>query len=205
MDQINKDALAPIDRHALEGTKRKWAAALAALETAPCTTANEAEWAAWAAAAQTALREIEDSRTEITKPVNAELRQINAYFRGVAEPPESVKTLVKRRLAGLALERDAAARAERAAALAAQTAPEAPAPIVAPEPEAPPPAAGIRRSLTWTPVVVDAAAVPREWLGVDIDRLVELGHKERDLDVPTAIPGIEWRREASVSATGRGR
>jgi hypothetical protein len=202
---VTKDAIEPINKHELRLIREQWQLALEDFQKLACDDSTEPSWSEWLAHVQVAINELEGDRTELTKPLNAQLKKVNDIFRETKAPLEAFKALAKAKLAELALERDNAARRLReAAALAAQAGDTAAVSEALGElVEAPTATAGVRTSYSWEPIVVDANLVPREYLVVDVDALREIGKINAQDDYVEPIPGIQWRRVVKTSPVGR--
>lgn len=134
---------------------------------------------ALAAHAQKKVKEIEAQRTSITKPLLDAKRRIDDLFNPAKAAYKAVKDVAQAAMSTYVTARNA----ERAAALAAGDHGTA----MAAAPAALPAGTSVRRS--WTFEVVDAAAVPAEFLITSIDaaKVQAVVNEQRE---KTAIPGI---------------
>ena len=138
---------------------------------------------------------VEEKRVSLVKPLNDVVKNINAMFKPVLDSWDTTMTVVKRAMQDYQTREAEAQRKalEEAARLAqqGQTGQEFTA-LVAQGSAIPAKAQGISTRAIWRWRVVDAAAVPREYLCVDatkVDALVKLQQGE------AKVPGIEVYRE----------
>jgi hypothetical protein len=138
---------------------------------------------------------VEEKRTSLVKPLNDVVKSINAMFKPVLDQWDVTMDVVKRAMHDYQVREAEAQRKalEEAARLAqqGQTGQEFTA-LVAQGSAIPVKAQGVSTRVMWRWRVVDAAAVPREYLCVDAAKVEALvkEHKEG-----AKIPGIEVYRE----------
>lgn len=138
---------------------------------------------------------VEEKRTSLVKPLNDVVKSINAMFKPVLDQWDTTMDVVKRAMHDYQVREAEAQRKalEEAARLAqqGQTGQEFTA-LVAQGSAIPVKAQGVSTRVMWRWRVVDAAAVPREYLCVDAAKVEALvkEHKEG-----AKIPGIEVYRE----------
>lgn len=168
------------------------------------------------------LRQIEDARTRVTKPLNEALRQVNSQAKEASAPLLTAETQIKRAMLTYSAEQErirreeqrkaeeaarkererieaqaakaaAAGKVERAAQLE-----ERAATVVAPviQREAPK-VAGVSMREVWRFEVTDPAAVPREYLTVDEKKI---GAVVRALKGDTQIAGVCVWKEKSLAS-----
>jgi hypothetical protein len=138
---------------------------------------------------------VEEKRTSLVKPLNDVVKSINAMFKPVLDQWDTTMDVVKRAMHDYQVREAETQRKalEEAARLAqqGQTGQEFTA-LVAQGSAIPVKAQGVSTRVMWRWRVVDAAAVPREYLCVDAAKVEALvkEHKEG-----AKIPGIEVYRE----------
>ncbi len=193
------ETIEPINKHELAIVSSRWQDALEEMRNARWPEQTLAEWLEHA---QTALKELEADRKELTGPLDRQMKATNKVFREAMQPLEDFKVLAKDKLAALALERDNVARAAREA-LAANAAPEAVQAAITTLMAEPVKAEGLRTSYGWRAIVVDANLVPREYLTVDTEKLERVARVHAKDDYLEEIPGVRWERFSTVSSSGR--
>lgn len=168
------------------------------------------------------LRQIEDARVRVTRPLNEALRAVNAQAKEASAPLLTSESRIKRamvtysteqerirreeqrkaeeaarkereKLEAQARKAEAAGRVERAMELE-QRAATVVAPVIQREP---PKVSGVAMRSIWRFEVVDPAAVPREYLVVDEKRI---GAVVRAMKGDTQIPGVRVWEEKSLAA-----
>jgi hypothetical protein len=165
----------------------------------PTLTINTAEEYHQAAAGLVELKGrwkvVEDKRTSLVKPLNDVVKSINAMFKPVLDSWDTTMATVKRAMQDYQVREAEAQRKalEAAAALAqqGQTGQEFTA-LVAQGSAMPAKAQGISTRVMWRWRVVDAAAVPREYLSIDPAKVDAVVKAQQD---GAKIPGIEVYRE----------
>jgi hypothetical protein len=138
-------------------------------------------------------KDLEDKRTEITKPLNQALRAVNGLFHAPKQRFEELEKLLKAKVAAYLDKKSQANTAALQAAAVAPTPELAQQAIQTVAPVAPPQGVSVRH--VWKFEVTDANAVPREFCSPDekkIKAAFELGM--------TDIPGVKFFQEAVVSA-----
>lgn len=168
------------------------------------------------------LKQIEDARTRITKPINESLREVNTQAREASTPLQTAESQIKRAMIAYADEQerirreeqrkaDEAARKERerieAQARKAQDAGKAEraaeleqraqtvvAPVVQREA---PKVTGVSTRESWRYEVINLAAVPREYLCLDEKKV---GGVVRSMKGDTNIPGIRVWPEKNIAS-----
>ncbi len=193
------ETIEPINKHELAIVSSRWQDALEEMRNARWPEQTLAEWLEHA---QTALKELDAERKELTSPLDKQMKATNKVFREAMQPLEDFKALAKDKLAELALERDNALRAARET-LVANTSAEASVQALATLTQETTPTAGLRTSYKWVPIVVDAQSIPREYLKVNDELLEEMGKLNAKHDYIHPIPGVRWERVAVVSSSGR--
>ncbi len=193
------DAIEPINKHELALVQDRWSEALESFKNSDWPEETIAQWLDHAMAA---LKELDAERKELTGPLDRQMKATNKVFREAMQPLEDFKSLAKNKLAALALERDNVLRAAREA-LVANTSAEASVQALVTLTQETTPTAGLRTSYKWVPIVVDAQAIPREYLKVNDELLEEMGRLNAKHDYIDPIPGVRWDRVAVVSSSGR--
>lgn len=142
---------------------------------------------------------VEDKRTSLVKPLNDVVKSINGMFKPVLDQWDRTMDVVKRAMHDYQVrEADAQRKAlEEAAKLAqqGQTGQEFHA-LVAQGSSMPTKATGISTRVVWKWRIVDAGAVPREYLCVDAAKVDALVKEAKE---GVKIPGIEVYREDVMS------
>ena len=138
---------------------------------------------------------VEDKRTSLVKPLNDVVKSINGMFKPVLDSWDRTMDVVKRAMQDYQVRESEVQRKalEAAAALAqqGQTGQEFTA-LVTQGSAMPTKAQGISSRAVWRWRVVDAAAVPREYLCVDATKVDAVVKSQQD---GARIPGIEVYRE----------
>lgn len=168
----------------------------AAVPAMTITTAEEYhQAAAGLIELKTRWKLVEDKRTSLVKPLNDVVKSINGMFKPVLDQWDRTMDVVKRAMHEYQV-RDAEEKRkalEEAAKLAQQgeTGQEFHA-LVAQGSSMPAKATGISTRVMWRWRVVDASAVPREYLCVDVTKVDEAVKNGKE---SVKIPGIEVYRE----------
>ena len=138
---------------------------------------------------------VEEKRTSLVKPLNDVVKSINAMFKPVLDQWDVTMDVVKRAMHDYQVREAEAQRKalEAAAALAqqGQTGQEFTA-LVTQGSAMPVKAQGISTRVMWRWRVVDATAVPREYLSIDPAKVDAVVKAQQD---GAKIPGIEVYRE----------
>jgi hypothetical protein len=149
---------------------------------------------------KTLERALEDERKALVEPLKKESSAIDARYREPRRALERIEGMLKTRIAEVHAAADRARTAAlEAASVAARAgdhaaATEAIMQAAAPAPETP----GVTVRYKWAPMLVDQYAVPRDYLSVDVTKV--LATVPADGSSPPKIPGIEWQREPIVTA-----
>lgn len=172
---------------------------LAVCERLTISTAAEAEFAA------NALREVAQRRDEIDKqrkrwvePLKSVAKEIDAAFRPAIKSLEAAEAAIKLALGRYALAEDEhrAAALREASALAREGEHGAAASVLEEASARGAPAlAGVSVRAEWVGEVVDASAIPREYLTPDLAKLAAI---TRATDGDPKIPGWRAYQEARV-------
>lgn len=142
-------------------------------------------------------------RKAATGPIYAGIRQVEAWFRPLLDALGASQQTLKQIMGSYRITQEALARAERERATAAITAGDSVATVAAltaaVQAEARPVGARSPVVMRWAPVIVDADAVPRAYVLIDVAALEKLGRENRNGPAPV-VSGIDWERVADVSA-----
>jgi len=197
-------SLVAVDKNKLASLAHRWTEALSILADLPCSSAAEEEW--WVGrldAAQMELKSIEAEREELVRPILRDKKLVDAAFKEATAPLEKAKDLIKQKLAArqetLRAAQVAVQEAARLAAVAGDHAACAQALAAIPETHS---VDGAKTQWVWEPAVVDAAAVPREYLAVDEKKLAAYAKAFAKSESIPAVPGVSFRRAARMSAKG---
>ena len=174
----------------------------------------------------TKARELEEQRKAITRPIDESKKRVMDLFRGPLDSLEAAGTVLRRAIGAFEqeqeerrrqaqreadeaarkererLERQAAAAAakgqeEKAAAITERAATVVPVHVTADVPKV----AGVATREVWEFEVVNAAALPREYLVPDEVKLRKVVSALKG-DAATAVPGIRvWSRRAPIVGT----
>lgn len=137
-------------------------------------------------------KEIEDKRTEITKPLNQALRAVNDLFRPPKQRFEELERLLKDKIK-LYLDAKHRANEERLRQVAAaQTPAMAQLGLSTVAPVEPPQGVSVRK--VWRFVVEDESLVPREFCSPDPKKIGAVD------PTTTQIPGVRFFQDSIVSA-----
>jgi hypothetical protein len=134
----------------------------------------------------------EDRRTSMVKPLNDVVKNINGLFRPVLDEWDVVMTVVKAAMQDYQQRKNIEQRQQLA--LAAQMAQQGQTGVeftalVAQGSAMPVQAKGISNRVIWRWKVVNAAAVPREYLCLDAGKLDTVAREHKG---SVAVPGIEF-------------
>lgn len=200
-----EETVLPIDKSALALTRKGWEDSLEAYKNVPASALSQAQWNECLQMAHQAFKQLEDERTELTKPYNRDLKLINASFKETQAPMEALKKLCGTKLGELAeAARVAAEEAARLQATHAATgtdeqllgALQARQTAVLETR----PAEGTRIVRRWVPVVTSPGQVPREFMEVNMKALEKLGRDSQDAP---EVMGITWYLESKAQPTGK--
>ncbi len=193
-----------VDRTALAKLKSEWTEMLAAYKDVPCDSLEaKAQWVEWRNHVHDIITGNETDRTDLTRPINAELRTLNTWFKESVAPAVAFKELANAKVEAFELAQDAAAKAAREAAqLAAQTGDdeavyEALAAI--PEQEK---VEGNSTRFSWEPTVVDFAKLDDSYKLADLKKLKLFAGIHGKSDVAPVLPGVTFTRKAKSQPTG---
>lgn len=139
---------------------------------------------------------VEGKRTEITKPLNAALRNVNNLFRPLKDALGEAERLLKGKIAAYQQSVIEQNRKQLEAAAQAETHQEAQAMMASTQPVQSPQGVNVRH--VWKPRVVDATKVPRDYLAVDINKLE--AHAKAAKGQPKAIPGVVFEQVPVVTS-----
>lgn len=167
------------------------------LESAPCDTPETEQWfSATLSSVRGLHKALEEQRTAITKPILASKSAVDALFAPVTKPLKQAEGIIREKLASAARARFAAeAESRRLAAEAAQEGRhEEVLDALASAPEHVATSGSSARVVRkWR--CVDLAAVPREFLALDVGALDLAAKKGVE-----SIPGIEFYDDVAVRA-----
>lgn len=198
------NAIDPVDNAKLAMVQGRWEAELDQLKALPCSTPEQERW--WGdiiTRAQAELRELEDDRTAVTKPINDDLRRINGCYKPVVHAVETVKTLAKAKIAEAINARFAAeAAAMTALAAAAASGDDAACGAALAAIPAPVANAGVRTSFRWEVAEIKKSQLSKEWLVPDVAGLEALC-KQTKGEQPPVVKGVAFKRVAVVAANGK--
>lgn len=189
----------PIDRTKL-AKRVTWAEESAsALAQLPALPEHETWWDSKLSLVHAALKEHEADRTEVTGPINKELKRINGEFKPGTDRLEALKDLIKGKLGAIKLARLEAQEATRLAAVAAAAAGDAAgcseALAAIPEDVV---LEGSTGGFMWVAVVEDFTALPDFYKiqnDIVIDAHINCTPKGEE---PKPIPGIKFERRPIV-------
>jgi hypothetical protein len=116
-EDSNEETLVPVDRSALARLEQDWSGVLKAYKEVPCDSPDALlQWVDWRNHAHGVLKEHEVERTDVTKPINVDLRRINKWFKDGAASLTAFKKLANEKIEAYELAQEAAAVAGRLAA-----------------------------------------------------------------------------------------
>jgi hypothetical protein len=143
---------------------------------------------------------LEERKQSVTKPLNGVLNEIRSWFRPPQDTLTKCEVHIKNLLAAYQLESQRKNREALAAIAAAAKVQDAQAVEIAVNQivEAPQ-AKGVSIRQFWSWELVDAAVVPREFLGVDPAKLDAYAKAAAGAE-PKAVPGIRFVQKSSVTA-----
>lgn len=175
------------------------------VDVLPLATAEDEQSAAdILGAIRDLVREAEDERKRLVAPYKRESAAIDAAFRGPRKILESVEARLRRRLAEAAEAREAARREALAAASAAALSGDAGAAnaaIVRAETASAHGPEGVAFRWAWAVEVDDPAAVPREFLAVDVAALERYAAASGAAE-PAPVAGVRFVRRATTVRRG---
>ena len=175
---------------------------LQALRTEPLVVdSDRAAESVGQAIAECALqkRELETLLKAITKPINDGLKQARALFKPAIDALDQVERELRKPLAAYRLAQHNAVAAARERALKAAEAGDTEAlhaALAVPDPKAGDSATTTR--FRWVVDHVDEANMPRDWMTADMNKLNTLCRLTSGQDEIEAVPGVTFRREATV-------
>jgi hypothetical protein len=169
--------------------------ALAALTAREITSAADlADCEELLVLAKTRWKELEEMRTGATKPLNAGLRQINAWFKPVQGPLEQAERVLKAKIGAYV----AAQMAAQAPAMVAVASGVPGAALVVP-----PSHSHVSVKCVWKFRVTDAALVPRELCSPDETKIAKsIWYANTPHTPPKDVPGLEFYLDGQVRRTG---
>jgi len=141
--------------------------------------------------------ELESRRKSVVQPLNGVVREINSWFKPVRDRLETAERILKAKLAGYIEAREEANREALATASTAETGAEAAAALATIEDVATAPGTSTRK--VWRFRVVDAQALPREWLVPNVEAIA--GYAKAAKGEPHPIAGVEFFQETIVVAS----
>jgi hypothetical protein len=202
---MSEDTVLPIDRAALAVTRKGWEDSLEAYKNVPAASLSNEQWNECLQMAHAAFKQLEGERTELTRPLDRDLKAINREFKTAQAPMVALKELCGAKLGELAeAARVAAEDAKRLQATHAATgtdeqlldalAARQTAVLATKAPE------GARIVRRWVPVVTSPLQVPREYLEVNMKALEQLGRDSQDAP---EVMGVSWRLETKAQPTGK--
>lgn len=197
------ETLIPVDRHRIAQSTASMDEVAADLATRDVTPRNEQQWCDALTFVQHETKALEDERTELTKPLLAAKREVDAAFAPAKEAGERLLMLIKTKLgeyrARLAAERQQAVTQAAAAAAAGDYA-AASALVEASQGQD---TSGTATVWGWDFVVVDEALVPAQYKIVDPAKVKAYAKAYAKSETIPEVPGLVFRRVASVRSTGR--
>lgn len=137
-------------------------------------------------------KEIEDKRTEITKPLNQALRAVNDLFRPPKQRFEELEKLLKGKITAYLEAKNRANEERLRQVAAAQTPAMAQLGLATVSPVAPPTGVSVRH--VWRFEITDPDLVPREYCSPDAKKIGVVD------PTATTIPGVRFFQEPVVSA-----
>jgi len=147
------------------------------------------------------LKELEEDRTSITKPLNAAKRAVDAFFNPTIKLLEKAEETIRQKINTFASTREQARQKALAEAReAARLALPPPVPVLALEP--PPVPSGIYFKPVWTWAVADIHQVPREFLMVNPMAVEALLAPFKDSEQVPQVPGFTFTREQRLVPKG---
>lgn len=173
-----------------------WQEALTLSRDARITNQGDFEfWSEQLRIANRALKDLDDERTFITKPILEGKRRVDAFF---APPLDALKAIDRTLRAELerylTSERQIREQTMREAAASLETG-LTPVQLI----EAPPEAEGISSKTVWDFHIVDASLVPRELCSPDPEKIRQAGwYADTPKSPPKQIPGIQWVMRETV-------
>lgn len=201
-DQIVKTA--GVDVLTLASYKSQASELVAFLEGTPCKTPRAEAWFSSQLTNVRALQKaIDGERTNLTKPILAAKKAIDALFQPALKPLERCEEVIRGKLAGAAQLRLAA---EKAAMQLAQSAAEAgdTEAVMAALAEVPDVVAttGSTSYFVWKVGTVVGDLVPDQYKVVDMAALATIAKACKGSDEPPMIPGVHWEKIAMIRAKG---
>jgi hypothetical protein len=133
------------------------------------------------------MKALEEQRTSATKPLLTAKTQIDGWFKPAKEALSKLETLLKRAIADYTA-------AQQRARLEAMAAGDHDTALAVPEPELP---SGISVRSIWRWRVLNEAAIPREYMTVDVDKINKMVQAWKG---QTNIAGIEVFEDSTVAS-----
>ena len=191
------NTILPIDHSSLSRQREDADAALARLQTLPCSTQDEAEFfESILSKAHEKGKLLEAERQELTKPLQAQTKEIQDAFRTVERAYESLKALAKAKVSTYRTDLALAAEASRNLAIVAAQAGDIAACAVAlsqvPE--------DVPTAFTWECGIVNQFDVPREFLEVSTSAIKQYLAKHKNSDTIPSVPGLNFSKKYTVRA-----
>ncbi len=203
---VPADHIVPVDRQLLSAWRQSWEQVLAAYETLPCESDDDAEaWTKFRNHVHEQLKAKEEERKTATAPLDREKRAIDSWYREARAPAEAFKKLANSKLEAYALAQEQERIKQLQAAqqfAAAQDVDAAHAALSAAPAETKTAGNSVRMSWTWE--VEDLDAVPGTYLTrvVNSDAVQEYLERIADGHYPH-VPGLKFTRAASARPTGK--
>lgn len=185
----------------LADTRRQAVELVAFLREARCETPEEIQWFSEQRAALGELKKkFDGERMKVKRPMLDAGTAVDKLFKPTLDPLKEGEEICLEKLKG-AQQRRLDAEREVARLAAAATRPQDVIVALASAPEAVK-TEGSSAGWAYEAVVVDADAVPRGWLVVDLHGLTELGRAAKAAGEEPSVPGIEFRKVATVRRRG---
>lgn len=188
--------------NALMAKRQEGQSAIAHVEALPCNTPEEEQTCSHLLTmTRDIVKELEAQRTAITKPLLDAKRGIDNLFRPARQPWEHIESVIRSKIQVFRqarLEAEQAAK-EAAYALAAQGQTEQVTEVLATVPVRHE-TVGIGEGREWTFGVKDKTLVPEEFKAVDHSAVKIWLKQYKNSEVVPEIPGLVFRRVATVRA-----
>lgn len=200
MSKIVKSDPSGVDVAKLASYKQQAEGLAEFLEAQPCSSPEEEAWFSQnLGAVRGLLKDLEDSRTSVTKPMIAAKAKVDGLFAPATKPLQRCEAIIRAKLAEAATARfQAAAEARRLAESASQAGDFEAVVVALAEAPVDVKGSGSSAKAVYVAEVVDFAALPDQYKMVNARALHDAGgvfDGEPDL-----IPGVVWRLEAKVRA-----
>jgi hypothetical protein len=199
-------SIVAVDRHRLAETEAQWRAGVAELAALQFETLEQEQWGgAKLKEVQALFNTYEAERTELTKPMNAQLREVNAAFKPVLSALEEAKSVLATKLSDAATARGRLAAAQReAAVLAAQAGDTAGCQQALAAIADDVKVAGVATVWSWDYAVADFAVLSDAFKAVNDKTLKDLCKAFKDKETAPVVPGVTFTRSAKVQPAGGG-